>query len=90
MRYATVQDMTFFKGGEKMIDKNLAVIIAFEVAVAAGIVWGFVHEEKVKAFEQRLFRKMRRCVRKMKINFCAKTLAKEGLIVVERSKINGR
>lgn len=66
----------------------LAAVITCEIISTFLIVYGFIHEDKVVAFEDKIIRWLLRKIKKakriykiIKINICAKALAKEGIEV---------
>lgn len=67
-----------------MLATWLSITIFFEVIATILIVWGFMHEEKVVAFEDRIIKATRKKIRKAKRDLCARWLAKQGLEVISR------
>lgn len=60
---------------------TLSIIIFFEVVFIMFIAWGFMHEEKFVAFEDKIIRKILKAIRKKKIKLATKWLSKEGIII---------
>lgn len=72
---------------------SLSIIILCEVLSTLFIVWGFMHEEKLVAFEDKAIRWIRQTARKtkrtykaVKVSICAKSLKKEGFTVTKERK----
>lgn len=72
---------------------SLSIVILCEVLSTLLIVWGFMHEEKLVAFEDKIirfvlrkFRKTRRTIKVAKLRFCAQSLKKEGFTVSRERK----
>lgn len=62
----------------------LSGVIIFEVIFVFAIVWGFMHEEKLIDFEDKIKFFAKRKIRKIKRKLCAKWLSEEGLIVPQK------
>ncbi len=67
---------------------SLSIVIVCEVISTLLIVYGFMHEDKLIAFENNLkkaakrkIRKARRFIKLVKVGFCTSTLKKEGFTV---------
>lgn len=69
-----------------MISSKIAILIVFEVVWSLAIVWMFFHEEKLVDFENAVFRAIKKKIEKKKIDICAKWLAKNNLVVVEKKE----
>lgn len=67
-----------------MLENWLSTVIFIEVVATILIVWGFLHEDKVVAFEDRIIKAIRKKIRKAKRDLCARWLAKQGLEVTRR------
>lgn len=67
-----------------MLENWLSTVIFIEVVATILIVWGFLHEDKVVAFEDRIIKAIRKKTRKAKRDLCARWLAKQGLEVTRR------
>lgn len=72
---------------------SLSIVILCEVLSTLAIVYGFIHEKKLIAFEdavirwfKRKFRKTRRTLKVAKLRFCAKSLKKEGFTISRERK----
>lgn len=72
---------------------SLSIVILCEVISTLLIVWGFMHKEKLVAFEDKIiryflrkFRKTRRTFKAVKVGVCAKSLEKEGFTVSRERK----
>lgn len=66
----------------------ISFAIIFEILFAGFIVWGFKHEKRFVAFEDRIIRICRKKIRRVKRNLCAKWLSEEGLTVVSKEGKN--
>lgn len=60
---------------------TLAVIIVLEVAILVFVVWGFIHEDKFIAFEDKILYKIRKKIKEKKREICASYLAKQGIVI---------
>lgn len=69
-----------------MISSKIAILIAFEVVWSLALVWMFLHEEKLVDFENAVFKAIKKKIEKKKIDICAKWLAKNNLVVVEKKE----
>ena len=49
-----------------MISTGLAIIIFFEIIFALFIVWGFMHEDRFIAFENRIIAKIKKRIEQKK------------------------
>ena len=61
-----------------------AFAIAAESFLAAFLIWGIFHEDKLKAFERRLFARIRARRRARRLRRATDTLCRDGYIVVYR------
>lgn len=59
----------------------ISIIIILELITLAFIVWGFLHEERFVAFEDRIIAKIRKEIRYIKREVCARYLAKQGITI---------
>lgn len=69
-----------------MISSKIAILIAFEVVWSLALVWMFLREEKLVDFENAVFKAIKKKIEKKKIDICAKWLAKNNLVVVEKKE----
>ena len=59
----------------------ISIIIILELITLAFIVWGFFHEERFVAFDDKIISKVRKEIRYIKREACARYLAKQGIII---------
>lgn len=60
---------------------TISIIIIFELIILAFIVWGFLHEERFVAFEDKIIARIRKEIRYIKREACARYLAKQGITI---------
>lgn len=60
---------------------TISFIVIFELIILAFIVWGFLHEELFVDFEDKIVAKVRKEIRYIKREACARYLAKQGITI---------
>lgn len=64
----------------------LATVIICEILSTFLIVFGFIHEDKLIAFEDALIRAVKRKVKHTRVRMCLRYLEKEGIVFISSDK----